>query len=324
MGFGTKKQNRLVTMGRTFILSDESVNGYGYRVLTSGLAKEQFLRNPVMLYSHNDCLLPIGTWENIREDGDRLLADAKFDERDAFAQEVCRKVDEGILRCCSIGFNVLGIDESEELKMPGQVGPTVTKAELLECSICAVGANRNAMRLSADPGMPLVTVRTGARMTLTKTQGDNPSINLNSLEMTEQEKQQMEQLQNQVAQLTNEKNTLTEERDNALAEVKKVRDAEIETLLSAAVSDGRINESEKETWREMLSVTPESAKAALAKLNPRTILSQVLEQGKGKGEFAGKSWKELDREGKLSAFKIADPEGFKALYRSTFGADYKE
>ena len=50
----------------------------------------------------------------------------------------------------------------------------------------------------------------------------------------------MEQLQGQVATLTAEKNTLTQERDAALAEVKKVRDAEIETLLNAAVSDGRI------------------------------------------------------------------------------------
>ena len=53
-------------------------------------------------------------------------------------------------------------------------------------------------------------------------------------------------------------------------------------------------------------------------------LSQVLEQNKGKGEFAGKSWKELDRAGKLSAFKAADPEAFKSLYRETFGTDYKE
>ena len=66
------------------------------------------------------------------------------------------------------------------------------------------------------------------------------------------------------------------------------------------------------------------AKAALAKLNPRTSLSQMLESQKGKGEFAGKSWQELDRAGKLSAFKAADPEAFKNLYRETFGTDYKE
>lgn len=310
----------------TFVLTDGSVNCYGYRVLTSGIGKEQFLKNPVMLYSHEYGLLPIGTWENVREDGERLLADAKFDEGDTFAQEVCRKVDEGILRCCSIGFDILGIDESEELKIPGQVGPTVTKAELLECSICAIGANRNAMRLSVEPGMPSPTVKVGGRMTLTMVQGEKQQfINpLNSSSMTEQEQNQMNQLQTQVQQLTETNQTLTQERDEARTALQRVREAEVEALLTAAVSDGRISEAERPQWKELLNVAPENAKAALAKLNTRTSLAQMLESQKGKGEFAGKSWQELDRAGKLAAYKAADPEGFKNLYRETFGADYKE
>lgn len=310
---------------KTFVLTDESVNGYRYRVLTSGISREQFLRNPVMLYSHEYGLLPIGTWENVREEGGRLLADAKFDEGDSFALEVKRKVEKGILRCCSIGFNILAVDESEEMKLPGQELPTVTKAELLECSICAIGANRNAMRLSEGEAKTEAVVKPGCRMTLTMVQGEKTSTNpLNSSSMTEQERQQMETLQNQVTQLTNERNTLTQERDSARQELQAVRDAEIEALLSGAVKDGRIGEGDKAAWKEMLKLTPENAKAALAKLNPRTSLSQMLEQNKGKGEFAGKSWNELDRAGKLSAFKAADPEAFKALYRETFGAEYKE
>lgn len=313
----------------TFVLSDESVNGYGYRVLTSGIGREQFLKNPVMLYSHEYGLLPIGTWEDVREKDGQLLATAKFDEGDPFAQEVSRKVDEGILRCCSIGFNVLGIDESDDLKLPGQIGPTVTKAELLECSICAIGANRNAMRLSAEGGVPHPTVKVGSRMTLSnrvlaesdKKENINPQ---KSSSMTEQEQNQMNQLQQQVQQLTETNQTLTQERDQARSELQNVRNAEIDALLTAAVGDGRISEGERPQWKELMNVAPENAKTALAKLNPRTSLSQMLESQKGKGEFGGKSWKELDRAGKLSAFKAADPEAFKNLYRETFGTDYKE
>lgn len=308
----------------TFVLTDESVNGYGYRVLTSGIGREQFLKNPVILYSHEYGLLPIGTWENVREKDGQLLATAKFDEGDPFAQEVARKVDEGILKCCSIGFNILGIDESDDLKLPGQIGPTVTKAELLECSICAIGANRNAMRLSE--GLPSPTVKVGGRMTLTVVQGEKPEVinPQNSSTMTEQEQNQMNQLQQQVQQLTETNQTLTQERDQARTELQNVRSAEIDALLTAAVNDGRISEAERPQWKELMNVAPENAKAALAKLNPRTSLSQMLESQKGKGEFAGKSWQELDRAGKLSAFKAADPEAFKNLYRETFGTDYKE
>ena len=279
----------------TFVLTDESVNGYGYRVLTE-----------------------------VREKDGQLLATAKFDEGDPFAQEVARKVDEGILRCCSIGFNVLSIDESDDLKLPGQIGPTVTKSELLECSICAIGANRNAMRLSEE--LPSPAVKVGGRMTLTVVQGEqtkdiNPK---NSSSMTEEEKKQMNEMQQQVQQLTEANQTLTQERDQARTELQNVRSAEIDALLTAAVNDGRISEAERPQWKELMNVAPESAKAALGKLNPRTSLSQMLESQKGKGEFAGKSWDELDRAGKLSAFKAADPEAFKSLYRETFGVDYKE
>ena len=142
--------------------------------------------------------------------------------------------------------------------------------------------------------------------------------------MTEQEQNQMNQLQQQVQQLTENNQTLTQERDQARQELQRVRDAETETLLSAAVNDGRISEADRPRWKELMNVAPENARAALAKLNPRTSLSQMLESQKGKGEFAGKSWKELDRAGKLSAFKAADPEAFKNLYRETFGTDYKE
>lgn len=312
---------------KSFVLTDESVNSYGYRVLTSGLGREQFQRNPVMLYAHDNYKMPIGTWENIREEDGRLLADARFDEGDGFAVEVRRKVEAGVIRCCSIGFDVLEVVQAD-----GDV-PTVSKGELYECSICAIGANRNAMLLTAGEAGITPTLKAGTRMTLTHVQGpvpgegdnNNRNINpLNSSSMTEQERTQMEQLQQQVQQLNQNVQNLTKERDDARESLKEVRDAEVEALLGAAVKDGRIGETEKEQWRELLSVTPESAKAALAKLNPRTSLSQALEQGKGKGEYAGKSWQELDRAGKLAAYKAHDPEGFKALYKETFGAEYQE
>ena len=81
-------------MGKlTFVLHDESVNTYGFRMLTSGANLEEFKKNPVMLLNHDDYSLPIGRWENIRVEGGKILADAVFDEGDARAAEVKRKVE---------------------------------------------------------------------------------------------------------------------------------------------------------------------------------------------------------------------------------------
>lgn len=132
---------------KTFVLSDESVNCYGYRVLTDGIDTAQFEKNPLMLYSHDTERLPIGRWTNIRKEDGRLLADADFDLNDPFAAQIADKVENGIIRCCSIGFEIVSLSDDTDLMLPGQQQSTVTGALLLECSICAIGANRNAMVL---------------------------------------------------------------------------------------------------------------------------------------------------------------------------------
>ena len=62
----------------TFVLHDETVNTYGFRMLTSGANLEEFRKNPVILLNHKDWELPIGRWENIRIEGTQILADALF------------------------------------------------------------------------------------------------------------------------------------------------------------------------------------------------------------------------------------------------------
>lgn len=52
-------------MGKlTFVLHDESVNTYGFRMLTSGANLEEFKKNPVMLLNHDDYLAdwPVGKY----------------------------------------------------------------------------------------------------------------------------------------------------------------------------------------------------------------------------------------------------------------------
>ena len=88
---------------KTFILHDETVNTYGFRMLTSGANLEEFRKNPVMLLNHDDWKMPIGRWENIRIEGTQILADAVFDEADPRAVEVQKKVDTDFLRMASIG-----------------------------------------------------------------------------------------------------------------------------------------------------------------------------------------------------------------------------
>ena len=317
----------------TFVLTDESVNSYGYRVLTGGGELEQFRKNPVMLYGHDGHKLPIGTWANLRVEGGRLLAEAEFDMEDPFAAEVARKVERGIIRCCSIGFDIVEVSEDKALMLPGQTRGTVTRWQLMECSICAIGANRSAMKLQVGKRMTLsreiniqnLQTKPGplSPQNTQSAQDNQTIINQNSNTMAEQtENQELAQLRQELADERQKNQTLTQERDTLRTAAQQARDNEISGLLSAAVADGRITEAARPQWDKLLHADLENGKAALANLAPRASLSQTLKEQGGKSEFAGKSWNELDRAGRLAAYKEQDPEGFRSLYKQTFGAEY--
>lgn len=134
-------------MKYTFIITDESINSYGFRVLTDGIDFSNFVKNPVALFMHEraDWTLPIGRWENIRRDGDKLLADLVFDTKDEFALKIQSKVDQKILSACSIGIEAL--EFSEENVIAGQKRATVTKSILKEVSIVDIPSNKSALRV---------------------------------------------------------------------------------------------------------------------------------------------------------------------------------
>ena len=137
------------------VLSDSSLNRYGYRVLTSGLDIEAFKKNPVMLWAHFrdegspiwGNYLPIGHWEDIQINDDELSAIPVFDLVDETSKIIAAKYEAGTLSAASIGIKILATSSEKEFLLPGQTRETVTKSELMEASIVDIPANSNAVRL---------------------------------------------------------------------------------------------------------------------------------------------------------------------------------
>lgn len=132
-------------MTTTFIVSDESVNSYGYVVLTSGINIQPFENNPVMFYMHNRESGIVGRWENIRKEGKQLLADAVFDDSTTLGQQVKTQVEKGFLRCASIGVENVVKEVLNGVE-------TVIKCDLKEISIVDMPANNNAVKLYKKSG----------------------------------------------------------------------------------------------------------------------------------------------------------------------------
>jgi len=133
-----------------FVVATSEINRYGFRLDLNGAKLTGFLKNPVLLYGHDRTRLPIGSWENLRIEGGKMVATAVFDDEDSFAQQVKGKVERGILRGASIAFDPLMFSEKPEDLAPGQSRATVKEWELLEISVVDIPGDREAVRLSAD------------------------------------------------------------------------------------------------------------------------------------------------------------------------------
>lgn len=146
----------------TFIVSDGSLDRHSERVLPSGAVLDYFRDNPVMYYNHHRStsadfagvgatqIMPVGMWENVRIEDGVMLADAYIDTSDEVGQRLFRKVQMGVISSASIGFRALAWSDSDDDKLPGQQGYTITSWELLEISIVDIPSNRNASRITDE------------------------------------------------------------------------------------------------------------------------------------------------------------------------------
>lgn len=134
-----------------FTVSDETLNSYGSVILTSGINIARFQRNPIMLYMHDRDKGVIGRWENITKEGDKLTAEAVFDDATELGAKVKHQVESGFLRSASIGIENCKCETINGVQ-------TIVECDLIEISIVDVPANENAVRLFKKGWKPVKTL----------------------------------------------------------------------------------------------------------------------------------------------------------------------
>lgn len=146
-------------MSKRVRLTNDSVNSYGYRVLTSGVDMSLYEKNPVLLYMHERGLV-IGTMTDIQRSEDEITGVPVFDCASELSKQCKKQWEAGSLRMVSIGFDVVETSDAPEHLAAGQIRPTVTKSKLFEVSVVDIGANGDAIVLRKDG--ELITLGDGA------------------------------------------------------------------------------------------------------------------------------------------------------------------
>ncbi len=315
----------------TFILSDESVNRHGFRVLTDGIALDAFKSNPIMFWLHKrdnkwneTSLLPIGIWKNIRIEDNKLLADAEFDQDDEFSMKIAKKVEKGHIRMASVGIEPTELSEATEHIMQGQKLATVTKCELIEASIVDIGSNKNALRLYNNNSMvelsalsqhiPQIQIKQNKKM--------DEIIKKLNLAHDAKESQVVEAitgLMTKNQQLSADISTKDKEIETLNKKVIEFNQAKIKNLVNQAIADKRFGEDMRATYEEMAAENYERAEKIINSLPKVGRVIDDLEKGKGQKEL---NWDQLYKEGKLEELKKNDFESFKQLYKDKFKKEY--
>lgn len=325
-------------MPHTFQVSDESVNTYGIRILTSGGRFDRFNANPVVLNSHRDDQV-IGRGENLRSEGATIFCDVVFDSEDPEAAKIEGKVKRNFIRMASLGIIPQRVILDSDMLTNGEPTPTVTDWELREISVTPFGSNLNALAMYDQNGQMLkLDDRTAILRLCDKT--DKSPLKTNTKPMKKvtdllnlADGSSEDQVVAAVKKLTaaheelakstlelSDKNKALEEQLAALAKKEtEAKSAEALSLTDQAIKDGRINAEAKESYLKLFDTNHEAAKQALGAIPKRNTLASSLGANQPAKGFADKSWDDLHKSGKLEELKMSDPNLFAQKFEEKFG-----
>lgn len=265
---------------KEFCITDDSVNVYGYRLLTSGFEIERF-NPPVGFLMHERDKGVAVRWEDFRTESGKVFAKPVInDER--FPQ-LAQQIEDGFYNAASVG-HIVALDVSDEgkYKLEGQTGPTVLKWFCRECSIVDIPGNYNAIAQLYDESDNLLHDLSSNFITtgnMKNTDNTNTGVmvaiaalglpDLKDDATAEDAVLAVKELVQRAQQAEMKYNDLS------LLVVKQ----EVDEILSNAVDARKITNEIKDQLKADYAEKPEELRALIAKLPAQELLTESLKKG---------------------------------------------
>ena len=264
-------------MGNRVRLTNDTLNSYGYRVLTEGVDITQYERNPILLYMHNRGKA-IGLIKDIKKENGEITGELAFEEATELSTQCKKQWDFGSLRMVSIGFEIVETSEAAELIVPGQRYATVTKARLIEVSLVDIGANNDAIRLHKDG--QLITLSEGGDCPLPrlnhKPTNNQPQMDIKTLALTLGLPETADEVA--VNAKLAELKTANDDVENIRRENEQLKLSQVTAAVDAAIAAKKIPAEKKQHFLDLgKSVGIETLNATLDAISPAPKLSGTLQ-----------------------------------------------
>lgn len=328
-------------MGKKIRISDESVNCYGTRILTSGIDLSQYERCPVLMYMHDRGKV-VGVVKNLERKGTELLGEMEFDKASPLSIQLEKQYEFGSLRMVSANLRILETSDDKALVQEGQTRQTITRCQLFEVSCVDIGGNHNAFVLSDQEGNLLQLSDQGADSTLlpllNSNQNNNPLKKVTNMEMkqlalamglaetaTDAEiTAKINEMKLAATQVTDLKNQV----DNLKKQQDAVTLSSITSAVESAIKEKRISEQMKDHFVELgKKVGIESLRLTLDAIQPHQKLSaQLRRTGAGvqsaDAAIIGNYTKLSDvPAGEMMDLRTNHRPEYVKLYRAEYGVD---
>lgn len=298
---------------KEFKLSDDSVNCYGFRLLTAGLQMERY-NPPIGFKMHardkgvairwTDLVVRDGAWY-----GKPIVDDKQF-------PELVQQIEEGFYAAASVG-HIVALEWSDEpsMKLEGQTGPTVTKWFPREVSIVDIPGNYNAVaQLYAEDGSVLRDLSANfnhnfmEKTTIeVKTLQDAGLTNLAADSTSEQVAEVVRGLVAKASRCETAENKLANLQAEMEALKNRVSEEKVQSIIDKALADRKMTKAMSDKLKADYKGRPEDLQSLVDTFPVQATITSQLTDGLP-ADIAGKSWKELYSENKLEIVKKNYPD----------------
>lgn len=308
---------------KEFCLTDNSVNVYGYRLLTEGLQLSRFEKNPIGFMMHDREGGVVVKWGDFRKEGDKLFGKPTINLSHPKGEEIASQVENGFINAASMGKIVcLAATEDAAMKLEGQTGPTVTEWFPREISFVDIPGNHNALanlydindnELDLADFIKINTEKTMSKALVTATMlaAMNLSDNASETDIA----QKFQDLVDNAAKVPGlekdlaDKVTALTEKEKELANLKAETTAkEVQDLLDKGLSDKKLTKELSDKLADQYALNPSGLKDLLDVMPAQTVVTENLDDTKGSEQFQDLSWDELYKADKLETVRKQFPD----------------
>lgn len=326
--------NKLKKIDKEFCLTDDSVNVYGYRLLTSGLLMDEVKKNPIGFKMHNRDNGVVVRWEDFRLSDDKVFAKPVINLAHPQGETIVSEIENGFLNAASVG-KIVCLDATDEknLMLPGQTGPTITKWFPREISLVDIPGNYNALSNLFDindnelnlsdfvktkintNNMKKIILSTAMLATLCLSDNSSDDDANKALEDLIDKANKLPLV---VKDLADKSKALTD-KEKELSDLKTSGVAkEVQDLLAKGETDKKLTKEMSKNLAESFSGNPTGLKNLIDSMPAQTLVTEQLGDAKNLVAFEGKKWDDLYASNELEGVRTKFPDLYEKLRKEKF------